>query len=66
MDPIDSIERGRRIKILRVLANLDRKAVEEKHGINFNTLKGWELGRHGGLTEKGAKKIISMCQQEGV
>lgn len=60
------IARGRRVKRLRVLANLDRKDVEERYGINHNTLKGWELGRHGGITEKGAKKIIALCQTEGV
>lgn len=64
--PSSASERGRRVKILRVLANLDRKSVEEKYNINFNTLKGWELARHGGLTEKGAKKILAMCHAEGV
>lgn len=59
-------ERGKRLKRLRTLANLNRKIVEEKYGINLNTLKGWELGRHGGITEKGAKKILTMCESEGV
>src|SRR3990167_5603041 len=62
----DSQARGQRVKILRALANLDRKNVEERYHINFNTLKGWELARHGGLTENGAKKILMMCECEGI
>ena len=49
--------RGERLRRVRNLANLSRKNFP-LHGINLNTLKGWEIGRHGGLTEKGAKKNI--------
>ena len=58
--------RAKRLKRLRNLANLTRKELAAKYHININTLKGWEVARHGGLTEKGAEKIISILAQEGV
>jgi len=59
-------ERGQRLKRLRNLANLSRRDIEDKYFIKINTLKGWEVGRHGGLTEKGAVKILNILEQEGV
>ena len=59
-------ERGLRLKRLRNLANLTRRDIEDKYLIKINTLKGWEVGRHGGLTEKGAIKILKILEQEGV
>lgn len=59
-------ERGLRLKRLRNLANLSRRDIEDKYYIKINTLKGWEVGRHGGLTEKGAIKILNILEQEGV
>jgi transcriptional regulator with XRE-family HTH domain len=58
--------RGKRLKRLRNLANLSRQHAAQRYGININTLKGWEIGRHGGLTSKGAKKIISMLKDYGM
>jgi transcriptional regulator with XRE-family HTH domain len=58
--------RAKRIKRLRNLANLSRKEIADKYQLNINTLKGWELARHGGLTEKGAKTILHILENEGV
>jgi transcriptional regulator with XRE-family HTH domain len=60
--------RGQRLKRLRNLANLSRKEVcnDAEKELNANTLKGWELGRYGGLTLKGAQKILDRVAQEGV
>lgn len=59
-------QRGQRLKRLRNLANLSRKAMCENADLNINTLKGWEIGRHGGLTHQGAKKILKRVANEGV
>ncbi len=40
------------------MANLSRAEMCDDAKLNINTLKGWELGKHGGLTENGAKKIV--------
>ena len=58
--------RGKRLKSLRMMADLSRKAVEKKYQISAGTLQCWEDGRYGGLTEKGAKRFISALIQEGV
>jgi transcriptional regulator with XRE-family HTH domain len=59
-------ERGRRLKQLRNLANLNRKQLCEHSGINIHSLKGWEIGRYGGLPLDGAEKVIKRVAQEGV
>lgn len=66
-DPRASPEaRGGRLKRVRNLANLSRREMCDAMGLNINTLKGWELGRHGGLTVKGTEKVIQRIAQEGV
>lgn len=58
--------RAKRLRRVRNLANLSRKALCEDGLINVNTLKGWELGRYGGLPKDGAEKIIQRIAREGV
>lgn len=64
-DQCSSRARGNRLKQARKLAKLTLKTMSGG-AINFNTLGGWEAGRHGGLTEKGALKVIDRLAQEGV
>lgn len=58
--------RAARLRRLRNLANLSRREVCERADIKLDTLIGWEVARHGGLTEKGAKTILSCIANEGV
>lgn len=58
--------RAARLKRIRNLANLSRKEICKKADININTLTGWELARHGGLTAKGAEKVIALLANEGI
>lgn len=62
----DQIMRGKRLSRLRNILNLTRLELCNSTTINFNTYKGWELGKFGGLTAKGADKIISFFNQNGV
>jgi hypothetical protein len=48
------------------MANLSRQQMCDRTDININSLKGWEIGRYGGLTTQGAEKIIHRVTQEGV
>jgi len=60
-------ERGERVKRLRNLANLSRKEFcDILPDVNGHTLKGWEIGRYGGLTRKGAEKVLKVVATKGV
>lgn len=59
--------RAKRLKIVRGMTTLSTKAIGKKYSyLNEVTFRGWESCRHGGLTEKGAKKVIDMLEQEKV
>lgn len=65
-DKSSSLARAKRLIMLRNLANLSRKQLCELSSINVHTLKGWEVGRYGGLPHDGAEKIIKCIAQKGV
>lgn len=58
--------KGNRVKRVRYLANLTREAFCEGSSVNLSTLISWEVGRFGGLSSKGAKKIVERVAKEGV
>ncbi len=58
--------RGKRVRRLRNMANLSRQLMCQGEEFKLDTLIGWELARHGGLTEKGALKLINRLAREGV
>jgi DNA-binding transcriptional regulator YiaG len=60
------ISRGKRLKSLRRMTGFSRRAFAEKHEISPNTLQNWEDGKAGGLTEKGAKRVILALREEGI
>src|SRR3990167_2532353 len=63
----DSIEmRAKRLKRIRNLANLSREELCAGTDINQYTLVGWENGRFGGLSYKGAEKVIARVKKENV
>lgn len=58
--------RAERLKRIRHLSNLSRKDLCKDNDLNANTLKGWEIGRYGGLTVKGSEKVLERVADEGV
>ena len=58
--------RAMRLKILRKMSGLTCKDFTDKYNISFSNFQNWEGPRFGGLTEKGAKKILDICKLEGV
>ncbi len=58
--------RGNRVAILRRMTRLSRRLVQQKYSIPKTTLQGWEEGKGNGLTEKGAKKLISALKADGI
>lgn len=61
-----SEQRAERLKQARKIAGLSLKQMTDKGEINYNTLCGWETAKHGGLTEKGALKVVKRLAKEGV
>ena len=59
-------DRAKRLRKLRAMARLTRKAMTEKHQIPPGTLQNWEMPRFGGLSERGAHQIIQALSVEGV
>jgi transcriptional regulator with XRE-family HTH domain len=60
-----AIERGKRVKVARTLARMTRKALMDRYDLNVNTLQAWEGGINC-LTEKGATKLVTAFQKEGL
>lgn len=60
-----ALERGKRIKLARHLANLTRKDMLENYNINPNTLHAWEKGINC-LTENNAQKLFEAFQAKGL
>lgn len=58
--------RGKRLKSLRMMTGLSRKALEEQYSISASTIQSWEDAKAGGLTEKGAKRVITVFKREGI
>ena len=58
--------RAQRLKRLRKTTSLSRKDFSKKYKISPGTLQNWETARYGGLTEKGAKLMISALKCEQV
>tara|TARA_Y200000002_G_scaffold383286_2_gene404867 strand:+ start:8143 stop:8751 length:609 start_codon:yes stop_codon:yes gene_type:complete len=48
------------------MISLSRREFCEKYDLSPGTLQNWEKARFGGLTEKGASKMIDHFRQEGV
>lgn len=66
-DPLsNAVARGKRLKILRKMADLSREKMEELYGISANTIQSWEAAKAGGLTKKGADRIIQAFHNEGI
>ena len=58
--------RAARCLSLRDMMGLSREAVRLRYGIARGTLQNWESARFGGLTQKGAKIIITASRAEGI
>lgn len=58
--------KAERLKRIRRLANLSREELCAEGDINLATLISWEVGRFGGLSKKGASRVIERVAKEGV
>lgn len=59
-------ERGKRVRSLRLALRLSRKALGKIGSIPVGSIQNWEEARYGGLTEKGALKLVRAFQAEGL
>lgn len=60
-----ALEVGKRVKLARLMANLNRKQMEAKYNINRHTLVSWEKGANF-LTETKARELIDIFSKEQV
>lgn len=58
--------RAKRLKSLRKMTSLSRSVFSSRYGVPSGTLQNWESARFGGLTEKGAKTVLSAIRSEGI
>lgn len=58
--------KAERLKRVRNLANLSREDFCADGEVNLATLISWEVGRFGGLSQKGAASVIARVAKEGV
>ena len=66
-DPMSSpAARGKRLKIVRLMAGLTRKQIWKKYDISASTIQSWEAAKAGGLTERGVSRMMPVLQQEGI
>jgi HTH-type transcriptional regulator, cell division transcriptional repressor len=59
-------ERGRRARIIRSMMGFSIKAFAKEIAVSDRTVKSWEQGNAGGLTEKGANKILEVAKKNGL
>lgn len=60
------IARGKRLTMARNMTNLSREDLAKKYQLSSSTLQSWETPKHGGLTQKGAAKIVAILAKEGI
>jgi DNA-binding transcriptional regulator YiaG len=63
---ITAEERGQRLRQIRESLKMSRLAFGEHYDISPRSIQNWESARYGGLTEKGARKIICGLQKDGI
>ncbi len=59
-------ERGKRLRLVRKMSGLTLDELSSKYSLGISTIKYWECAKNQGLSSKGAKKIITAMQREGV
>lgn len=66
-DNVDSnAGRGQRVRLVRSMTMAGRKEFFQQTGISASTLQSWEDGKAGGLTAKGAKRLVAAVKKFGV
>lgn len=61
-----AIARGRRLETLRKMTGLTRKNFEKKYNVSASTIQSWEAAKAGGLTDRGAQRVIQIFRQEQI
>lgn len=65
-DKSSPIERGKRLKLLRSMSGLSKKAFCAKYKISSTSLHYWEHGVNSGISEKGAQKIVDALRAHNI
>lgn len=57
------ISRGERLIEIRNIVKLTRRKFAQKTGIAYSTVQNWEMGLNGGMSEKGANKLVAKLSE---
>ncbi|MFT3741842.1 MAG: helix-turn-helix domain-containing protein [Gammaproteobacteria bacterium] len=58
--------RGERLKALRLMSGFTRNGFAKKHNLSASTIQSWEAAKAGGLTERGAERMLHLLREEGI
>jgi transcriptional regulator with XRE-family HTH domain len=58
--------RGKRLRLVRKMSGLTLNELAKKYQLSISTIKYWECAKNQGLSSKGAKRIITAMQNQGV
>jgi hypothetical protein len=58
--------RALRLRSLRAMCKCTRTEMANQHGIPVATLQNWETPRYGGVTDAGARRVITVFRKLGV
>ena len=61
-----AVAQGLRIRQLRSITCLSRRAFSRKHGIPLGTLQNWEDGRYGGLSDQAGRRLVALFAAENI
>lgn len=61
-----AVGRGNRLKKVRDLVNFSAEELAKKVGCSRQTISYWENATHGGLSKKGAQKIVHVLKDVGL
>src|SRR3972149_10741670 len=63
---VSAKERGKRLRLIRKMSSLTLDELSSKYNLGISTIKYWECAKSQGLSSKGAKKIVTAMQNEGI
>lgn len=65
-DEVSSLDKGRRVKRLRLMAGLNREQLAKLAKVSNQSVSYWENNTHGGPSKRSAEKVISALAKAGV
>jgi transcriptional regulator with XRE-family HTH domain len=62
----EAIQRAQRLRMARAMTGLSRDRIQKRYGLAKSTLQNWENAANGGLTYKGAVRLMAVFRAERI